>query len=104
MNAPNSTDLKAADTLVIAGVPHCSRLLTAYGKPVDSDKTFRAAQAAAAWIVTVASLRANICEELGDGPNLVRLAVQVRRAAFKPGRTPRKRFASASSPVDGLID
>ena len=33
----------------------------------------------------------------------MKLAVQAGRAAFKAGRIPRKRFASASSPVDGLI-
>jgi thiazole synthase len=33
----------------------------------------------------------------------MRLAVEAGRAAFKAGRIPRKRFASASSPVDGLI-
>ena len=33
----------------------------------------------------------------------MRLAVEAGRAAFKAGRIPRKRFASASSPIDGLI-
>ena len=33
----------------------------------------------------------------------MRLAVEAGRAAFKAGRIPRKRFASASSPLDGLI-
>ena len=33
----------------------------------------------------------------------MKLGVQAGRAAFKAGRIPRKRFASASSPVDGLI-
>ena len=33
----------------------------------------------------------------------MRLAVEGGRAAFKAGRIPRKRFASASSPVDGLV-
>ncbi len=33
----------------------------------------------------------------------MRLAIEAGRAAFKAGRIPRKRFASASSPVDGLI-
>ncbi|GAB3381534.1 thiazole synthase [Lysobacter fragariae] len=33
----------------------------------------------------------------------MRLAVEAGRAAFKAGRIPRKRYASASSPVDGLI-
>ena len=32
----------------------------------------------------------------------MKLAVEAGRAAFKAGRIPRKRFASASSPVDGL--
>jgi thiazole synthase len=34
----------------------------------------------------------------------MKLAVQAGRDAFLAGRIPRKRFASASSPVDGLID
>lgn len=34
----------------------------------------------------------------------MKLAIQAGRAAYKAGRIPRKRFASASSPVDGLID
>jgi thiazole synthase len=33
----------------------------------------------------------------------MKLAVEAGRAAFKAGRIPRKRFASASSPVDGLV-
>ncbi|HEY9130438.1 MAG TPA: thiazole synthase [Dyella sp.] len=33
----------------------------------------------------------------------MKLAIQAGRAAFKAGRIPRKRFASASSPVDGVI-
>ena len=33
----------------------------------------------------------------------MKLAVQAGRDAFRAGRIPRKRFASASSPVDGLI-
>ena len=33
----------------------------------------------------------------------MKLAVEAGRAAFKAGRIPRKRFASASSPLDGLI-
>ncbi|MDQ3617136.1 MAG: thiazole synthase [Pseudomonadota bacterium] len=33
----------------------------------------------------------------------MKLAVEAGRAAFKAGRIPRKRFASASSPIDGLI-
>ena len=33
----------------------------------------------------------------------MKLAVEAGRAAFKAGRIPRKRYASASSPVDGLI-
>ena len=33
----------------------------------------------------------------------MRLAVEAGRAAFKAGRIPRKRFASASSPIEGLI-
>lgn len=34
----------------------------------------------------------------------MKLAIEAGRAAFKAGRIPRKRFASASSPVEGLID
>ena len=33
----------------------------------------------------------------------MKLAIEAGRAAFKAGRIPRKRFASASSPVDGLV-
>ncbi len=33
----------------------------------------------------------------------MRLAVQAGRAAFRAGRIPRKRHASASSPIDGLV-
>jgi thiazole synthase len=33
----------------------------------------------------------------------MKLAVEAGRAAFRAGRIPRKRFASASSPVDGLV-
>lgn len=34
----------------------------------------------------------------------MRLAIQAGRLAYNAGRIPRKRFASASSPVDGLIE
>jgi thiazole synthase len=33
----------------------------------------------------------------------MKLAVEAGRDAFLAGRIPRKRFASASSPVDGLV-
>ena len=33
----------------------------------------------------------------------MKLAIQAGRAAFKAGRIPRKRYASASSPLDGTI-
>ena len=33
----------------------------------------------------------------------MKLAIEAGHAAFKAGRIPRKRFASASSPVDGLV-
>ncbi|RCS29761.1 thiazole synthase [Rhodanobacter denitrificans] len=33
----------------------------------------------------------------------MKLAIQAGRAAFKAGRIPRKRYASASSPIDGTI-
>jgi thiazole synthase len=33
----------------------------------------------------------------------MKLAIQAGRAAFHAGRIPRKRYASASSPIDGTI-
>jgi thiazole synthase len=33
----------------------------------------------------------------------MKLAIQAGRAAFRAGRIPRKRYASASSPIDGTI-
>jgi len=33
----------------------------------------------------------------------MKLAIQDGRAAFRAGRIPRKRYASASSPIDGTI-
>jgi thiazole synthase len=33
----------------------------------------------------------------------MKLAIQSGRAAFRAGRIPRKRYASASSPIDGTI-
>ena len=33
----------------------------------------------------------------------MKLAIEAGRAAFRAGRIPRKRFASASSPIDGTI-
>ena len=33
----------------------------------------------------------------------MKLAVEAGRAAFRAGRIPRKRFASASSPIDGMV-
>jgi thiazole synthase len=33
----------------------------------------------------------------------MKLAIEAGRAAFRAGRIPRKRFASASSPIDGII-
>jgi thiazole synthase len=33
----------------------------------------------------------------------MRLAIEAGRAAFRAGRIPRKRHASASSPIDGLV-
>ena len=33
----------------------------------------------------------------------MRYAVDAGRLAFKAGRIPRKRFASASSPIEGLV-
>ena len=48
--SPNS------DTLLIAGKPYASRLLTGTGKFKDLDETRRATEAAGAQIVTVAIL------------------------------------------------
>ncbi len=70
MNAPNATDLQAADPLVIAGVSYASRLLTGTGKFVDLDETRRATEAAGAQIVTVAIRRTNIGQNPGE-PNLL---------------------------------
>jgi thiazole synthase len=33
----------------------------------------------------------------------MKLAIEAGRAAFRAGRIPRKRYASASSPIDGTI-
>ncbi|MDE2497400.1 MAG: thiazole synthase, partial [Xanthomonadaceae bacterium] len=33
----------------------------------------------------------------------MKCAIEAGRAAFRAGRIPRKRYASASSPVDGMI-
>ncbi len=70
MNAPNATDLQAADPLVIAGVAYGSRLLTGTGKFVDLDETRRATEAAGSQIVTVAIRRTNIGQNPGE-PNLL---------------------------------
>ena len=47
------------------------------------------------------------CAFSGNAPlhqqNGMRKAVEAGREAFLAGRIPRKRFASASSPIDGLI-
>ena len=40
---------------------------------------------------------------VGESVTVV-VVVEAGRAASKAGRIPRKRYASASSPVDGLID
>ena len=70
MNAPNATDLQAADPLMIAGVAYASRLLTGTGKFADLDETRRATEAAGAQIVTVAIRRTNIGQNPGE-PNLL---------------------------------
>ena len=70
MNAPNPTDLQAADPLMIAGVAYASRLLTGTGKFADLDETRRATEAAGAQIVTVAIRRTNIGQNPGE-PNLL---------------------------------
>ncbi len=62
--SPNS------DTLLIAGKPYASRLLTGTGKFKDLDETRRASQAAGAEIVTVAIRRVNIGQDAGQ-PNLL---------------------------------
>ncbi len=60
----------AADTLVIAGKPYASRLLTGTGKYRDLEETARATEAAGAEIVTVAIRRSNIGQDPGQ-PNLL---------------------------------
>ena len=60
----------ATDTLVIAGKPYRSRLLTGTGKFKDLDETARATQAAGAQIVTVAIRRTNIGQD-PHAPNLL---------------------------------
>ena len=60
----------AEDTLVIAGKPYRSRLLTGTGKFKDLDETRRATEAAGAEIVTVAIRRTNIGQD-PDEPNLL---------------------------------
>ena len=62
--SPNS------DTLLIAGKPYASRLLTGTGKFKDLDETRRATEAAGAQIVTVAIRRSNIGQNPGE-PNLL---------------------------------
>ena len=58
------------DTLLIAGKPYASRLLTGTGKFKDLDETRRATEAAGAQIVTVAIRRTNIGQNPGE-PNLL---------------------------------
>src|SRR5689334_7695165 len=69
MNALATSPL-AADTLVIAGKPYRSRLLTGTGKFKDLDETRRATEAAGAEIVTVAIRRTNIGQDR-NAPNLL---------------------------------
>ncbi len=63
---PDSHD----DTLVIAGTPYRSRLITGTGKFRDFDETGRATEAAGAEMVTVAIRRSNIGQS-PDEPNLL---------------------------------
>ncbi len=58
------------DTLVIAGKPYRSRLLTGTGKFADLQQTRQATEAAGAEIVTVAIRRSNIGQTPGE-PNLL---------------------------------
>ncbi|WP_058195849.1 thiazole synthase [Xanthomonas translucens] len=58
------------DTLVIAGKPYRSRLLTGTGKFADLQQTRQATEAAGAEIVTVAVRRSNIGQTPGE-PNLL---------------------------------
>ncbi len=46
------------------------------------------------------------CDDLGDrlAPMFPRLAVEGGRAAFEAGRMPKRLYASASSPEDGVIE
>src|SRR5690242_9535582 len=67
----------ATDTLVIAGKPYRSRLLTGTGKFKDLDETRRATDAAGAEIVTVAIRRTNIGQDR-DAPNLLDVLPPVR--------------------------
>jgi len=66
MNLPPSSD----PSLLIAGRPYTSRLLTGTGKFTDLDETRRATEAAGAEIVTVAIRRTNIGQNPGE-PNLL---------------------------------
>ncbi|GMV30736.1 MAG: thiazole synthase [Rhodanobacteraceae bacterium] len=59
-----------SDSLVIAGTPYRSRLLTGTGKFKDLDETRLATEAAGAEIVTVAIRRSNIGQDPGQ-PNLL---------------------------------
>jgi thiazole synthase len=65
-----TTSIHSNDTLIIAGKPYRSRLLTGTGKFKDLDETRRATEAAGAEIVTVAIRRTNIGQDKNQ-PNLL---------------------------------
>ncbi len=106
------------DSLVIAGKRYSSPLLSGTSKFNDQEQTRLATDAAGAQIVTVAIGRTTIGQNPGE-PNLhtaitgarnpllmasaMRKAVEAGREALLAGRMPRKRYASASAPVDGLV-
>lgn len=70
MNAQRAPAISITDSLVIAGKPYRSRLLTGTGKFKDFDETRRATEAAGAQIVTVAIRRSNLGQDK-NAPNLL---------------------------------
>jgi thiazole synthase len=70
MNVLAAEPLDTADTLIVAGIPFHSRLLTGTGKFRDLEETRRATEAAGAQIVTVAIRRMNIGQNAGE-PSLL---------------------------------
>jgi thiazole synthase ThiGH ThiG subunit len=77
-----------SDTFTVAGRSFNSRLLVGTGKYQDHAQT-QAASAAARDPVLMASA--------------MRKAIQAGRETFLAGSRPAKRFASTSSPVEGLF-